>query len=199
MYGSQNGQFGLNTPAYFAIDNFTTSDHYAARYISISYVTDTLVNVLTGVVDSASGPYTVHFISNDIPGASAAVDSANLIWYVPQQGIVGLDTVNYSICTTSGCDTAQIIFNIYSPTGVAKVNAIQTSAYPNPFNNSFTVYHNTEIAALDMYDLSGRLVRHLGADAGNVTRVDGTDLPSGMYIVKLTSANGVGIAKITRQ
>ncbi len=49
---SQNGQYGINTPTYFAMDNFTTSD-MVDDYITINYEQDTLIGIWPFLKDSA--------------------------------------------------------------------------------------------------------------------------------------------------
>ena len=167
----------------------------------MKYDQDTLINVLANYPDTLTGgPFTVNIISNDVPGASIAVDSANLIFYVPQQGVVGWDTITYAICNAANqCDTAQIIIYVQSPTGINEINTLQTRVYPNPFNNSFSVYHTGDVKFISLYDLDGRLIREISCGGELITSIPGDNLQAGVYIVKAISDKAVGVTKITKQ
>ena len=201
LTGSQNGQFGINTPAYFAIDNFVTADIGTIQDTMV-YDQDTLINVLANYPDTLTGgPFTVHVISTVVPGASAAVDSNNVIFYIPQQGVVGFDTITYAICNASNqCDTAQIIIDIYGLNGITELSTLQTKVYPNPFNSSFSVYHTGDVKTIALYDMEGRLVREVQCNINEqITGIEAGNLPAGIYLLKAISDKGVGITKITRQ
>ncbi len=201
LSGSQNGTYGLNTPAYFALDNLVTAD-VPTQYVTIRYDQDTLIDVLSNYPDTyAGGPFTVHFVSNDIPGASVVVDSANRIWYVPQQGVAAYDTVTYTICNNSNvCDTAQVIINVRAASGITQINTVSARVYPNPFSNSFTVSYDAGVKTIALYNINGQLIQEITCNTGvQTTLVNTGNLPAGMYIVKAISDKGVGVAKITRQ
>ena len=189
-----------NTPTYFAIDNFVTADLPLQTY-TILYNQDTLINVMDGLSDTTGGPFTVQFVRNTVPGASVAVDSMNRLWYIPEAGIVGIDTLIYIICNAAHvCDTAEVIINLLSPTGVQQLNMLETKVYPNPFSNSFSVYHTSDVKTIGLYDLEGRLIRTIPCNTGElITGIQADDLQAGAYIVKVISAQGTGIAKVIKQ
>jgi hypothetical protein len=197
--GSRNDSYGLETPSYFAMDNFITAD-LPVTYDTILYNQDTLLNVLANVVDTTGGPFTVEVVSRTIPG-STVVDSLNEIWYFPQDGVVGFDTVVYAICNAANqCDTSEIIVDVLSPTGIRRINALQTKVYPNPCGNSFSVYHTGDVKTVELFDMEGRLIRSIPCNAGElVTGVETADLSAGTYIVKAISDQGIGISKVIKQ
>ena len=195
--GSRNDSYGLETPSYFALDNFVTAD-LSTRYLTLFYNTDTLINVVDSVVDG-SGPFTVEVISRTIPG-STVVDSNNRIWYFPEDGIVGVDTVVYAICSNGQCDTAELIINLLNPAGIHEVSALKTTVYPNPCGNSLTVYHTTGVNTINLFDLEGRLIKTMPCNTGeSITGLSTADLQAGTYLVKVISDQGVGIAKVIKQ
>jgi len=198
--GSRNDSYGLETPAYFALDNFETTN-IATQYISMQYTADTLINVLSDTSVIPGGPYTVHIISNDIPGASIAVDSNNLIFYVPQQGVVGADTVVYAICNAANqCDTAEIILNLLSPTGITEINELKASVYPNPCSNSFSVYHSGDVKSINLFDMDCRMIREIPCTTSElITGIKADDLQAGIYLVKVISDKAVGVTRIIKQ
>lgn len=79
-----------------------------------------------------------------------------------------------------------------------------SSVYPNPFNSSATVSFTVDHAGsvnLALYDLSGRLVSQL--HSGHLTSgsyqvpVNGAELASGMYLVRLSDGSRVLHQKLT--
>jgi Domain of unknown function (DUF4465)/Secretion system C-terminal sorting domain len=200
MASSQSEGNFPSTPTYFAMDNFVTTD-LAVFHDTILYNQDTLLNVLDGVVDTAGGPFTVEFIRNSVPGASIVVDSANLIWYIPQDGIVGTDTVVYAICNASHvCDTSEVIISLLSPTTIRTINTLQTQVYPNPCSNTLMIYHTSGVHTINLYDLEGRLIETAACNTGErKTNINTGALQPGTYIVKAISDQGVGIAKVIKQ
>ena len=206
LASSDTGSFGMNTPAYFCLDNFitgpTTSLVVPNTYVTITYEQDTLMNVMADNVDyTANLPVVVTLLSAPlIPGASALLDSASNIWYIPAIGIVAADTLTYSVCNGIVCDTAQIFFNITGLTGIHEVAALQTKLFPNPFNTSFAVYHTSDVKEIMVYDLEGRIVKSQLCTTGEqYTQINGENLSAGAYVVKAISDKGVSVAKIIKQ
>ena len=102
---------GINVPAYFCPDNFTTADAPFAAYtvsVNITYQQDTAIDILPGLIagNNAPSPLTLTIISGpQIPGASAILLGGDTIWYVPTDGVVAIDTLTSQVCDTSGCCT----------------------------------------------------------------------------------------------
>ena len=78
-----------------------------------------------------------------------------------------------------------------------------TSAYPNPFNSSLKVNYGLAKAgevSLNVYDIAGRLVVQMvngWMDAGNHSAIlDGSELPSGVYLLRLKSGTDVSQLEI---
>lgn len=70
-------------------------------------------------------------------------------------------------------------------------------AYPNPVENEVTLRYELETATpvkITLYDLSGKLIRHLAATApqspgSHEIRTDLSDLPAGRYFISLQAGN----------
>jgi len=77
------------------------------------------------------------------------------------------------------------------------------AVYPNPFNATAVVGYRLSVVGwmeLGLYDLNGRLVQTLfegWQEAGSHQAViDGTQLPSGVYLLRLSSGNQVALGKV---
>lgn len=196
LSSSDTGQFGMNTPAYFAIDNFTTTNKANNAPTAnndgfvITYLQDTLLNVLANDVDDSTLPMTVHLLSGPvIPGATAK-DSANSIYYTPATGIVAVDTLVYSACDFTGlCDTAQVLVYVYGLSDVEDVTANTIRVYPNPFSNVITVRSEGAIETVQLLDLNGRLISEARNGAQALT-LSTESLEAGIYLLRATTSTG---------
>ncbi|MDD5570165.1 MAG: M20/M25/M40 family metallo-hydrolase [Bacteroidales bacterium] len=88
------------------------------------------------------------------------------------------------------------------PTGIVeKSNFSQLRIYPNPANDKITIElpeagsRKTEVV---VYNLNGKEIKKLRAMSHEL-RVDISDLPSGIYFVKVMNENGVSVGKFVKE
>lgn len=209
LSSSDAGQFGMNTPAYFAIDNFTTADElYAVPVaaddaVSTNYLNDTLIDVLSNDASLVADPITLDLISGpQITGAVAAVVN-NQIQYTPLVGIVATDSLWYKVTDNAGAsDTALLVINVLSLNGVNDVTDANISLLPNPFSEGleFTVsglQPNTN-NILQVFDEDGRMVVNEQLQTG-YRKLETGNWSSGVYFVKVCSGKGSLVKKIVKQ
>ncbi|MDD3281712.1 MAG: T9SS type A sorting domain-containing protein, partial [Bacteroidales bacterium] len=68
--------------------------------------------------------------------------------------------------------------------------------YPNPSNYKFTLDNGQSLMKeVYLYDVMGRNVQHLPVNAPSTT-IDVSDLPNGIYVVKINTASGVLVRKV---
>lgn len=93
-----------------------------------------------------------------------------------------------------GIDT----FQVNRPLSTNDFFANNFNIYPNPSSDVVTLSSNnsTAINAVEMTDINGRVVKSLAA---NTTSFSVRDLSSGVYFIKVTTAEGVGTTKFVRQ
>lgn len=206
LSSSDTGQFGMNTPAYFALDNFSCKDvlNVAPQAqiddVTTTYLNDTLIHVLSNDFDTTAVPLAISILTTpQIPGA-AAVISNNKILYTPAIGLVANDTILYSVCDLAGeCDTAQVVIRI---TGINTIESnIQQSfdMYPNP-SNYFVVIETsgTTSGLIIIRNIEGQTVISKETDAA--TTVIPTDsLASGLYLVQFVSNGSVATGKLVKR
>lgn len=193
LSSSDTGQFGMNTPAYFCMDNFTTTDVPNAAPVAandeyfITYAQDTAFAVLSNDFDTTATPLTVTVTAGPlITGAVATVGTDNRIYYTPATGISATDTVDYRVCDDAGlCATARVIVHIYGLTGIEETETASVKIYPNPFTNVLNI-QVTEGQKAELFDASGQL---FGAVNLQVTNTINTgDLATGVYFLKVSGA-----------
>lgn len=206
LSSSDTGQWGMNTPAYFCIDNFTTSDVVnvapvaANDFVSVKYDNDTLIAVLSNDFDTTGAPLTVTITSGPfIPGATATVDGNGNILYTPAIGVVAVDTINYSVCDGENlCATARLIVNVESLTDVEEVLAVNASVFPNPFSDVLTVRLSEAAQLVQLFDISGSVIVESFV-SGNEVSLNTSELAKGTYFVKVVTANSSIAKRIVKQ
>ncbi len=202
LSSSDTGAFGMNTPAYFAMDDFTTADMVNTPpvanndEVSVSYNTDTLVDVISNDLDFTATPFTVRWVSSpEIPGALASIQNGKIL-YEPAPGIVAVDTVTYIVCDAAGeCDTAQLLVRVGGINSIDNNAAFKAQVYPNPFSSFLQVRLDTD-AQLILIDMSGSLV--LQSKVDRYLEVNTGELPAGMYFLHITSGSESLVKKLVK-
>ncbi len=143
---------------------------------SIEYAT---VEVASSVLKS-SYPQTISNSGAISFGPSIAYDDVNskyLVTYYEHNG------TNYENRITSGLQST----SIGNPAGVEELE-IQVNLYPNPTENTFVVEGTSEFFDVDIYTLSGSVVKSVKVNNGETISV--VDLEQGIYLVKLKTEQG---------
>ena len=196
----------MNTPAYFALDNFTTADAaYEAPVayddqVTTTYLNDTIINVLGNDTNLIAGPITVQLIGSPlILGATDTVID-NKIYYQPGIGIVATDTLYYRVCDALGaCDTAQVLVNVTIINSMNDVTEVITNVYPNPFSQFTIVQSSENIQSVQLYDLSGSLIRNIQVNGSNNLQIATVDISAGIYFLKIVSGSSIITKRIVKQ
>jgi hypothetical protein len=216
LSSSDTGIYGMNTPAYFDLDNFMTTD--GVTYSSPVVVTDsfrfTYIDTLTGnadtlhanILSNATLPpflqYTVSLIQGaSFIGATAYLNAGDSLVYIPAAGVQGTDTLRYSVCDELGtCDTAQIFVTILGPnnTGIVDVGLPDLHLYPNPASSYLLVSYSSTIQAISITDMSGREV--MQRDINNTAAsVNIEALSAGVYTVLIHTADGIAARRLIKE
>jgi hypothetical protein len=202
---SDTGAFGMNTPSYFAMDNFVTNENAInffpivnGEYVGITYIMDTTVDVLANDNDATALPLNVSISGNLIGGALIEVTPNQQIHYIPAQGIVATDEVTYNVCDGLGACTQGVLkVEIISPVGINEVNSIEASVFPNPFNTQLNILTSDVINEVQVYDITGKLLMLQYADSNRMV-LNTENLSAGMYAVKILTANGSAVTRVTK-
>lgn len=190
LTSSDTGSFGMNTPAYFCLDNLITLDVAnsapiaANDFVTIDYVTDTVVDVLFNDADATAAPLTVSIIGGPlVSGATVAVTN-NQIHYTPQVGVLAIDTITYRVCDVLGaCDTALLAVNITGVNAIDKITAKSIKVYPNPFSQELTVNTQPGSDIVVLNTLGEVVFEQLAVSA--IVSIETQSWPSGLYFLKM--------------
>jgi hypothetical protein len=209
---------GMNTPAYFDLDNFTTTDgavytppvavndSFTVQYMdTLTGNADTLVaNILVNDTFSVNTGFTVTLLTApQIPGATAYLNSSDSLVYIPAEGIAGEDTLYYSLCDQfDSCSTALIFVTIIGPNntgaGIVELQGPAMYVYPNPAGSRISVSSASLIQSLSVIDISGREVIQTDVNR-NITSLDVSAFSPGIYTVLIHTTDGLAARRLVRQ
>ncbi len=181
MLSSDSGDWGINTPSYFCIDDFgteapvgtpmlTSNDEDIEEMIVFGESIDLLALAVGGVQ-----PYTYQWSSEygldayDVQNPTATPD-VTTTWTVTITDAIGAEV------------TQAMIVNV-NPVNVEMSEMEKTAVYINSNENIF-VESTGEISSLVVFDMTGKLL--IEKDVANSSlEVDFSNYPSGMYIVNV--------------
>ncbi|MFN8286230.1 MAG: DUF4465 domain-containing protein [Chitinophagales bacterium] len=202
LSSSDTSGFGMNTPAYFCIDQLSNNVAPVAGDdgILITYLQDTLINVLGNDFDTTLSPLTVTVVKQPlVPGATAVVQPSGDILYTPAPGILSIDTFYYKVCDAADyCDTARVIVYIEGINGITETTASSISVYPNPFKDALEIRSALPMDVIQVFDLNGRLVEERRSGE-QFAKLNLSSLPTGIYAVKVSTVTGVSVHKVNKQ
>lgn len=84
-------------------------------------------------------------------------------------------------------------------------NEVTVKAYPNPFSGSISIECTSGIDEVEVYDIMGKKIHYRKLDnhtriyTWNGTNQNNTELPSGIYIVKIRSDEKISILRVVKQ
>jgi hypothetical protein len=71
--------------------------------------------------------------------------------------------------------------------------------YPNPANSSLTLSNISDVNRIDVYDVTGKLIRTIATEGVENVTIDVTDLNTGVYILNATNNTGVQTTKFVKK
>lgn len=120
-----------------------------------------------------------------IPGATEAT-------------FVATQNGSYAVRVTNGvCDSITDCFVVNS-VGVKEHKEISVQVYPNPTSGQFTVsLEGINQAGIKLYDASGKLIREK-QQAQCKEIIDISEMAAGVYVIKITTENGIKIERLIK-
>jgi hypothetical protein len=196
------GGFGMNNPAYFAMDNFTA---YAAPVanndvVTVNYLNDTLISILANDENLAYDAFTVEPVGTSLIAGSVVNVVCGQLHYTPAVGIVAADTLYYRVVDAYGiADTALVVINVTGVTGVEEVinTDIAFTVFPNPFtgtNVNLLTGDDVIGSEVYVYDITGKQV-YSTTITGRLVQLNTETLNAGIYLVKI----GNTVKRIVKQ
>lgn len=86
-----------------------------------------------------------------------------------------------------------LLYDSLSLTTTAPITTQQLSIYPNPFSDQATIYSSVELndATVEIYDVSGKMVREMRGVNGNVISLERGELMTGSYLLVVNEGGKV--------
>ena len=98
----------------------------------------------------------------------------------------------YSDGCTSACDPIEVIVD--QGTGVVENSYVQVKVFPNPAEGFVNVTAEG-LQNITLIDVMGRIVKEQSASQ-SATVVDLSNLPTGLYFLRVTTDNGVALQRV---
>lgn len=189
-----------------------TSDYYSGPYVT-DHGTDVAIeddyftkNVDLGALDTPRWEETSTTGNTEIVAYLNAQYDAGAVagdWVFLRLSIDNLDMTDSQYFKVEGGDSATpatLSISISGSTRISKVEIGLLNIYPNPVSSgSFTVQTSGLAGSLSIYSLTGELVTTQIVKGGSSQVNMQTDLPKGLYLVKLTDGNVVKTTKLRVQ
>ena len=84
------------------------------------------------------------------------------------------------------------------PLSVDEFSTVNVTAFPNPSSDQWNVRTSTQvITSVEVFDVLGRKVISQDSNANEVT-IDAANLPKGMFIATISTAQGVKSIKLIK-
>lgn len=99
--------------------------------------------------------------------------------------------------TKNGCTTISTCFDV-TALGTSSFDMNALTVYPNPVVDILSIRYNEEITAINVYDLSGRLVKQITPNQTEV-EVNMSELAAAMYIVKVNAGGSQTEIKVIKK
>ncbi len=135
---------------------------------------------LSGAMDLQASP----------PGGNFTGNGVELGQFVPSSELWGNNEIVYSLMDEFGCvtETVQTVF-VDDCTAIAEDVLVQSSVFPNPFVEDVSVIAETNINAILIYNLDGKLIFSKSNVNAKYTELSLSKLPSGIYFLKIELAD----------
>lgn len=142
--------------------------------------------------DAPTGETTQYFTLGETL-ENLEVFGTNLTWYADQNGTAIpantplVDGTTYYVSQNNGeCESPLLAITVYTELGVSDINNAEFAYYPNPVKDILNISGKSNVSKIEIFELSGKQILSQTAHAKNV-QLDLTSVPSGVYIVKVTS------------
>ena len=204
LESSDSGDFGINTPAYFCMDNLTvlnTQGPVLTAWLpdhEVAVNTDPVAVVLDNYFYHNNGAITYEVTENTNPGLVSAVIVGNQLTLTFTADASGSGEISV-VATAAGLSVTDIFnVSVLSNVGIVSPETFTFRAYPNPVSGSLFVDHNGTESELQLTGMNGNMILRTRLLTGKA-EISLPDLQPGIYLLKLINEKGVSVRKIVKQ
>jgi hypothetical protein len=123
------------------------------------------------------------------------------VWTAPSAGVYYFAFNDISVAAATTAATMRIdTVNFATNLSTSDFLSSKFAVYPNPVNDiiNFSNEDSAIVSTVEMTDLNGRVVKSVKVNAAE-GQISVSDLATGMYMMKITTDQGVAVKKIMKQ
>jgi hypothetical protein len=192
IYSSDTGEYGVNTPAYFCVDNFGEEcpegiPQLETEIITDYYITGEQAAIISAYAKGGVQPYTFEW-SNQ----------AGLDDYISQTPLASpTESTSYTVTVTDALGNENIgTVNVWvDEVGISQNNIFEPNVYVN--SDILFVESDKTIENIKIFDITGKLLREI-KPASNIVSENISDLADGVYIIQATDGKLSSTQKIMK-
>jgi hypothetical protein len=191
----------------------TSGIYYVSQTVNGCESTRTAVNVTISSPATPTGAASQTIfggVAADATIEDISVSGTNVIWYpTPGDAAAGTNAIAagtqlvdgqtyYAVSVVGTCRSAALAVTVVVVLDNQNFDLKALRYYPNPVIDVLTISYTNEITAVQVYDISGRLVRDMKPNSNEVT-VDLSDLAASVYVVKVFADTTSGEFKVVKK
>lgn len=194
-----NGNVSALNDAVVSTANTTNCFHNLTFDETCESATRTAVIATVNNTPAPTGAAT-QSLSSTLTIASISVTGTGIVWYSSAANAVSgtnplpsttplANTTYYATQTIGGCTSTTSLAVTITTLANAEFESVKFNYYPNPIIDHLIITADKEINSIEVYNLIGQKLMSFNPNVSE-TRIDFTNFPSAIYLVKL-HANGV--------
>jgi hypothetical protein len=99
--------------------------------------------------------------------------------------------------TEIGTNPQTGVVSVNTATGIENSKGYSVAVFPNPAKNQLNIHtENAQIESINMYNISGQLVKQLNNVNSNNSSFNVNELSQGVYMIQITTDKGVENRKV---
>jgi hypothetical protein len=195
-YITSSGDYFVFVTDSFGCGNYSDTINVELYPVPVITLPDTTIPLVDGsvILDAGDGFAEYHW-SN---GATT-----HLIVVFGNYFGVGTHLVYVTVTTQDGCTaTGEAVIHVYNNVGVNEYNNLSVSVYPNPAENTISIYglNENEENQIRISDGCGKIVAVQNLNiTGTKTDIDVSQLSPGIYFVRITGKSGTACTRFIKQ
>lgn len=178
-------------------DNYSVTVFNSSANCSVLLEQDIVVNAnpnpiinFDGLNLSTSSFTSYQWYFNGTPISGATSQSLNAYSF-------GNGQYTVTVTNSNGCEGTSSVYNL-SNLGLNENELFEVKCYPNPTNGPLIVESNEIIEKIEVFNSLGQIVLTKDCDTKNSLALD-LPIENGIYYLKITSGNRVGLLYVVRQ
>lgn len=186
LSSTDNGDWGMNTPAYFCADQITVKD-----LTSITFRVDDGTSTIDGALVELDGLTLTTDINGEVTFQNVS-PTTQMVVKASKEGYVSYET------EINGFFTSSFAISLLAD-DVNEQLQIQTQISPNPAQEQVLVSCTSEIQRIRIINMAGQSVINLYCNESMEQKVSINQLERGVYLMEVETRNGKSMQKMMKQ